>query len=190
MTFKFSDKDRTIRIYNLCADTGEFIGTDDCYIPANTGLPAYSTNIKPPDVPKDKVAVFNETTWELLDDYRNQALFSIKTGEQVFFSNLGALPADVTTIAPDGKYMRWNGEGWEKDAAMERAAAVACAESEKKRLMQEATFAVETLKDAVELGEATENEISMLTALKKYRVYLSRVSPNTAPEIEWPELPV
>lgn len=86
--------------------------------------------------------------------------------------------------------MRWNGEGWEKDTEAERAASVSFAESEKKRLMQEATLSIETLQDAVDLGEATENEVSMLTVWKKYRVYLSRVTPADAPEIEWPPLPV
>ncbi|MDF3706749.1 tail fiber assembly protein [Enterobacter hormaechei] len=30
----------------------------------------------------------------------------------------------------------------------------------------------------------------MLTVWKKYRVYLSRVSPDAVPDIEWPALPV
>ena len=162
MAFKFSSKDRTIRIYNLRADTREFIGAGHAYIPANTCLPADCTNIAPPEVPKGKVAVFNGTTWELVEDYRNQKLYSKETGERVYISGLGALPSDVTTIAPDGNYMRWNGEGWEKDTEAERAAAVAFAESEKKRLTQEATLIIETLNDAVELSFATEAEVDDL----------------------------
>lgn len=190
MAFKFSGKDRTIRIYNLRADTREFIGAGDAYIPANTGLPADCTNIAPPDVPEGKVAVFNGAAWDLVEDYRNQTLYSKETGERIILTELGALPADITTVAPEGNFMRWNGEGWEKDTEAERAAAVSFAESEKKRLMQEATLSIETLQDAVDLGEATENEVSMLTVWKKYRVYLSRVTPADAPEIEWPPLPV
>lgn len=59
MTFKFSDKDRTIRIYNLRADTREFIGEGDAYIPAGTGLPADCTDIAPPDITPGMAAVFN-----------------------------------------------------------------------------------------------------------------------------------
>ncbi|MBV7558832.1 tail fiber assembly protein [Enterobacter sp. ENT02] len=190
MAFKFSGKDRTIRIYNLCVDTREFIGAGDVYIPANTGLPADCTNVAPPNTPEGKVAVFNGTKWELIEDFRNQTLYSKETGERVYITRLGALPADVTTIAPDGNYMRWDGEGWEKDMEAERTAAVSFAESEKKRLMQEATLTIETLQDAIVLGAATENEVSMLAAWKKYRVCLSRVSPNVAPKIEWPVLPM
>lgn len=62
--------------------------------------------------------------------------------------------------------MRWNGEGWEKDTEAERAAAVAFAESEKKRLTQEATLIIETLNDAVELSFATEAEVDDLIEWK------------------------
>ena len=189
MAFKFSSKDRTIRIYNLRADTREFIGAGDAYIPANTGLPADCTNIAPPEVPNGKVAVFNGTKWELVEDYRNQKLYSKETSERVYINGLGALPPDVTTIAPDGNYMRWNGEGWEKDTEAERAAAVAFAESEKKRLTQEATLIIETLNDAVELSFATEAEVDDLIEWKKYRVLLNRVDTSEAQDIKWPSPP-
>ncbi|EHF4961243.1 tail fiber assembly protein [Enterobacter hormaechei] len=189
MAFKFSSKDRTIRIYNLRADTREFIGAGDAYIPANTGLPADCTNIAPPEVPNGKVAVFNGTKWELVEDYRNQKLYSKETGERVYINGLGALPPDVTTIAPDANYMRWNGEGWEKDTEAERAAAVAFAESEKKRLTQEATLIIETLNDAVELSFATEAEVDDLIEWKKYRVLLNRVDTSEAQDIKWPSPP-
>lgn len=189
MAFKFSSKDRTIRIYNLRADTREFIGAGDAYIPANTGLPADCTNIAPPEVPNGKVAVFNGTKWELVEDYRNQKLYSKETGERVYINGLGALPPDVTTIAPDGNYMRWNGEEWEKDTEAERAAAVAFAESEKKRLTQEATLIIETLNDAVELSFATEAEVDDLIEWKKYRVLLNRVDTSEAQDIKWPSPP-
>ncbi|WP_161527554.1 tail fiber assembly protein, partial [Escherichia albertii] len=45
------------------------------------------------------------------------------------------------------------------------------------------------LQDAVDLGIATEEEISLLAEWKKYRVLLNRVDTSTAPDIEWPALP-
>ncbi len=59
MDFTMSEQPRTIKIYNLLAGTNEFIGEGDAYIPPHTGLPAYSTDIAPPDVPAGFVAVFN-----------------------------------------------------------------------------------------------------------------------------------
>ncbi len=82
--------------------------------------------------------------------------------------------------------MRWNGEGWVKDTKAERAAAVAFAESEKKRLIQEATLTIQTLQDAVDMDMATDEETALLVEWKKYRVLLSRIVPFDAPLIEWP----
>ncbi|EFO4657795.1 tail fiber assembly protein [Escherichia coli] len=37
---------------------------------------------------------------------------------------------------------------------------------------------------------ATEVETSLLEAWKKYRVLLNRVDTSTAPDVEWPVIPV
>lgn len=54
-----------------------------------------------------------------------------------------------------------------------------------------ADAAIAPLQDAVDIGEATDEETALLTAWKKYRVLLNRVSaqagyPNT---IDWPNTP-
>ncbi|MGP4145339.1 tail fiber assembly protein, partial [Escherichia coli] len=41
-----------------------------------------------------------------------------------------------------------------------------------------------------DLEIATEEEISLLEAWKKYRVLLNRVNTTTAPDIEWPTVPI
>ncbi|WP_435945948.1 tail fiber assembly protein [Dryocola sp. BD586] len=129
MAFKFSGKDRTIRIYNLGADTREFIGAGDVCIPANTGLPADGKYCADGRVRGKSHRIYRNKVGDCRGLPKSNALQQR--------NGLGALPADVTTIAPDGNYMDWNGEGWEKDTEAECAAAVSFAESEKKRLMQE-----------------------------------------------------
>ncbi|MGQ7147840.1 tail fiber assembly protein, partial [Escherichia sp. SS-MK2] len=42
----------------------------------------------------------------------------------------------------------------------------------------------------VDLEIATEEETSLLEAWKKYRVLLNRVNTTTAPDIEWPTVPI
>ncbi|MWP22148.1 tail fiber assembly protein, partial [Escherichia coli] len=68
MDFRMSEQPRTITIYNLLAETNEFIGEGDAYIPPHTGLPANSTDIEPPDIPAGFVAVLNgdEASWHLV----------------------------------------------------------------------------------------------------------------------------
>ncbi|MED5671870.1 tail fiber assembly protein [Enterobacter hormaechei] len=189
MTFKFSDKDRTIRIYNLRADTREFIGAGDAYIPAGTGLPADCTDIAPPDIAPGMAAVFNGKKWSLYEDHRNDTVYSKKNGQQIFITGLGELPSDVTTIAPEGDYMRWDDNKWIKDSDAERAAAVSHAIDEKKQRQKEATEIVSILQGAVDLDMATDRESALLSEWTKYRVLLNRIDTSLAPEIEWPEVP-
>ncbi|MED5639223.1 tail fiber assembly protein [Enterobacter hormaechei] len=189
MTFKFSDKDRTIRIYNLRADTREFIGAGDAYIPAGTGLPADCTDIAPPDIAPGMAAVFNGKKWSLYEDHRNDTVYSKKNGQQIFITGLGELPSDVTTIAPEGDYMRWHDNKWIKDSDAERAAAVSHAIDEKKQRQKEATEIVSILQGAVDLDMATDRESALLSEWTKYRVLLNRIDTSLAPEIEWPEVP-
>lgn len=71
MAFKVTDTNRVITIYNLSSATNEFIGKGDGFIPANTGLPAYSTDIAPPKVKAGFVAVFDIQTnkWSQVEDH-------------------------------------------------------------------------------------------------------------------------
>ena len=64
------------------------------------------------------------------------------------------------------------------------------AEETENSLMQAANEHIAPLQDAVDLEIATEEEISLLEAWKKYRVLLNRVNTTTAPDIEWPVAPI
>ncbi|ECI0413572.1 tail fiber assembly protein [Salmonella enterica subsp. salamae] len=189
MTFKMSEQTQTITIYNLRSDTNEFIGAGDAYIPPHTGLPAYSTDIEPPEIPSGQVAVFDseKTAWSLIEDHRGQTVYRTDTGEEFYIQELGPLPENVTSVSPDGEYQKWDGKAWVKDEAAETAAQLRQAEETKNRLLQMATEKIAPLQDAVDLGEATDDEKARLLAWKKYRVQVNRV--DTVNPV-WPEQPV
>ncbi|QHM72949.1 tail fiber assembly protein [Mixta intestinalis] len=63
------------------------------------------------------------------------------------------------------------------------------AESKKRQLLDDATETIAPLQDAADLDMATDEEIALLTAWKKYRVLLNRVDTSVAPDIAWPEVP-
>ncbi|MEQ5327000.1 tail fiber assembly protein [Proteus sp. fly-1008] len=63
------------------------------------------------------------------------------------------------------------------------------AESEKASLIAEATIKISPLQDAVDIGNATDSEVSMLRSWKEYRVNVNRVDSSLAPDIEWPQKP-
>ncbi|EFB9274653.1 tail fiber assembly protein [Escherichia coli] len=191
MAFRMSEQPRTIKIYNLLAGTNEFIGEGDAYIPPHTGLPANSTDIAPPDIPAGFVAVFNSEnkSWSLVEDHRGKTVYDVESGDALFISELGPLPENVTWLSPDGEYQKWDGTSWEKDKETEKLFQVREAEETKKSLMQVASEHIVPLQDAVDLEIATEEETSLLTAWKKYRVLLNRIDTSTAPDIDWPTIP-
>ncbi|EAR0347313.1 tail fiber assembly protein [Salmonella enterica] len=188
MTFKMSSKAQTIKIYNLRSDTNEFIGAGDAYIPPHTGLPANCTDIAPPEIPASHIAVFDSETqtWSLKEDHRGETLYDTITGNQVYISEPGPLPANVTAISPDSQYEKWEGNKWVKDEAAETAAQLREAEETKKRLLQMASGKIAPLQDAVDLGMATDDEKAQLDEWKKYRVLVNRVDTSNP---DWPEQP-
>ncbi|EFK8285538.1 tail fiber assembly protein [Escherichia coli] len=191
MAFIMSEESRTIKIYNLLAGTGEFIGEGDAYIPAHTGLPAHATDIAPPDVPAGFVAVFNSEneTWSLVEDHRGKTVYDVASGKALFISEPGPLPENVTWKSPEGDYQKWDGTSWVKDTEAEKLFRIREAEETKNSLMQVASEHIAPLQDAVELELATEEEVAKLAAWKKYRVLLNRIDTSTAPDIVWPEIP-
>ncbi|HFO1879792.1 tail fiber assembly protein [Citrobacter freundii] len=191
MAFKMTNTNRTITIYNLSSATNEFIGKGDGFIPAHTGLPAYCTDIAPPDSPDGFVAVFDVQTgkWALVEDHRGKTVYDIHTGETITISQLGSLPDDVISIAPEGHFVKWDGKKWVHDADAEKTAQITQATQQKESLMALAASKIAPLQDAVDIGIATEAEAALLLAWKKYRVLLNRINPDDAPEIIWPDMP-
>ncbi|WP_436882779.1 tail fiber assembly protein [Enterobacter asburiae] len=66
---------------------------------------------------------------------------------------------------------------------------VVVAEGTKRQLLKEAAEKIAILQDAVDLNMATEDEKFLLIEWKKYRVLLTRIKPEDAPNIEWPVKP-
>ncbi|EIA8994932.1 tail fiber assembly protein [Salmonella enterica] len=190
MTFKMSSKAQTIKIFNLRSDTNEFIGAGDAYIPPHTGLPANCTDIAPPDIPASHIAVFDaETeTWSLKEDHRGETVYDTTTGNQMYISDPGPLPENVTSVSPDGEYQKWDSKAkvWVKDEAAETAARLREAEGTKSRLLQMASEKIAPLQDAVDLDIATDDEKAQLDEWKKYRVLVNRVDISKP---DWPEQP-
>ena len=191
MAFKMTDSNRIITIYNLSSSTNEFIGQGDGFIPANTGLPAYSTDIEPPLAKDGFVAVFDYESekWSLVEDHRGKTVYDIHTGEAVTINQLGKLPDDVVSVAPEGHFVKWDGKKWVHDTEAEKMAQITQATQQKESLLALASSKIAPLQDAVDLDIATEAEAALLLAWKKYRVLLNRINPNDTPDINWPEQP-
>lgn len=188
MAFKMTDSNRVITLYNLSSSTNEFIGQGDGFIPANTGLPAYSTDIEPPLAKDGFVAVFDfeSEKWSLVEDHRGKTVYDIHTGEAITINQLGKLPDDVVSVAPEGHFVKWDGKKWVHDTEAEKMAQITQATQQKESLIALAASKIAPLQDAVDLDIATEAEAALLLAWKKCRVLLNRVDTSKP---EWPPLP-
>lgn len=105
------------------------------------------------------------------------------------------VPDDGEVVAmPDGVSIGWSYAAGQFSAPSvpgeSHEELVTAAESEKQSLLNGATATIAPLQDAVDLGIATQDEIEQLAAWKAYRVLLNRVDTSTAPNINWPEIPV
>ncbi|HDL7748296.1 TPA: tail fiber assembly protein [Yersinia enterocolitica] len=65
---------------------------------------------------------------------------------------------------------------------------IATASQQKTALINQVSEHINILLDAIAI-DSQQTDIQQLAALKHYRVALMRIDPNTAPEIDWPELP-
>ncbi|HBA2906801.1 TPA: tail fiber assembly protein [Escherichia coli] len=192
MTFKMTGESRTITVYNFRADTCEFIGKGDALIPAFTGLPACCTSEKPPETRDGFIPVYDTENgcWAITEDHRGEVVYDTETGHEREITEPGQYPAGTTPVVPENPWQKWDGKTWVDDADAARNALTEAAKNNKNRLLKQANTAVATLQDYVDLEMATDDEKTHLIAWKKYRVLLSRIQPEDAPDIEWPPLPV
>lgn len=114
-----------------------------------------------------------------------ETVYSTETGNAVPISELGELPENVTFIAPDGEYQRWDGSQWVTDEEAKRDALINQAAEKKTSLLKQTGEQIAILQDAVDFGEATPEEQEQLTALRKLRIKLNRIQPENAPDIDW-----
>ncbi|MGL4857856.1 tail fiber assembly protein [Plesiomonas sp.] len=192
--FVFSDDDRTIVVYGFLADTYEYIGKSDCYIPARTGLPAYCTHKPAPVAPDGMAVVFDieRDDWAIVEDHRGKTAYDIETREPHLITTPGALPEKFTLLKPESEFDRWQGDSWEKDVMAEAHFNQRCIEAKKQQLINEASQHIDILTDKINLGlsSSPDADRALLDAWRTYRVKIASVESSLATsEIVWPLKP-
>lgn len=191
MAFNLSDIAKTITVFNYLADTKEFIGKGNAWLPPGIGLPAYCTEIEPPEKKDDFCLVFHEkeNKWHHVEDHRGQVVHCTKTGQAIKIDALGALPDNTTPLAPEGDFFKWDGLAWINDPEAQKTAEINDAQLKKNQLDKDAQRIILLLEYAIETDMQTGEESAQLHAWKKYRVLLNRIDINQASQILWPEMP-
>lgn len=109
--------------------------------------------------------------------------------DSIFPLGLSVTEVESDTV-PDG--LNNHGDWLYSDGAIVINAAMLTQRTanQKQRYLDDAGRVIAPLQDAVDIGEATDEEIALLQAWKKYRVLVNRIDISTAPDIEWPPVPV
>lgn len=180
-----------LKIYSIEPEKREYLQASIEYLPVGVGLPALSYTDKPEQPAEGHALIRSEdgTRWESVPDFRGQAVYATADGKPQIFTVPGPLPDGLTLLAPATDYDEWDGEKWVTDKGALHQAEIESARQEFSRRQADASAAIFMLQDAVDLDMATEAEIALLEAWKKYRVLLSRLDLNSAPDILWPEKP-
>ncbi|MFQ1020182.1 tail fiber assembly protein [Gilliamella sp. CG13] len=176
-------------VYNVDANTGEFLSATYQYLPVGVGLPAFSYIDAPKSVNNEKAIVRQGNKWSYPNDYRGQKIYSTETGVESIMQNIGEIPNNYTMLKPESEFDVWDGKNWRLDHDKKHQYEVKKTTIRKNQLIDEATNQISYLQDAVDSQIATELEIISLAEWKKYRVLLNRINTDLAPDITFPEKP-
>jgi len=104
----------TKKIWRFDPQTKEFLKEDNAKeSPMEPGVflvPANATDIKPPKKKSDETLIFDikKNNWVIIPDYRNQIVFSKKTGDEKLITELGPLPEEFTTKKRPNSHFIWD----------------------------------------------------------------------------------
>ena len=175
-------------VYNVDAK-GEFLQATYQYLPTGVGLPANAYLDAPKSVKDNQAIIHNGQQWTYPKDLRGTIIYSTETGAEITMQEVGEIPDGYTALKPTSEFDSWNGEKWVLDTEKQHQHDVDIATSQKKQLLSEANEQISYLQDAVDTDIATDAEIELFSALKKYRALVNRIDVQQAPKITWPEKP-
>ncbi|HDL7749400.1 TPA: tail fiber assembly protein [Yersinia enterocolitica] len=179
-----------ITLYHYDAESLEYASAGMEYLPLGVGLPAHSVADAPIFQPKTGMALVRDLTanqWVTVADYRHQMVYDIETKHESIIFSLGPMPHNKTLIQPMHEFDIWTGNAWEVDQQALKTRHIAAAVQQKTALIKQVSEHINILLDAIAMDNQ-QTDIQQLAALKHYRVALMRIDPNTAPDIDWPEL--
>ena len=175
-------------IYNVDAK-GEFLQTTYQYLPIGVGLPANAYLEAPKSVKDNQAIIHDGQQWTYPKDLRGTKIYSIETGGETIFQEVGEIPDGFTELKPTSEFDSWDGKKWQFDKNKQHQYEVNQASTKKNQLLAEATTQISYLQDAVDSQIASEQESQLLSEWKKYRVLVNRIDIEQAPNIEWPNQP-
>ncbi|MBS9427866.1 tail fiber assembly protein [Photorhabdus akhurstii] len=181
-----------IKVYHSNQITREFTNSDIEYVMLGVSLSA-GAYPDAPELPKspDEAVCRSEDgkCWEILPDYRGKIAYDTLTRDPIEITEIGELPETLTFKKPPTDFDKWDGKDWVVDKDLLKSHQINEAKQKQATLLQQANETISLLQDSVDLEVATDSEKEALLEWRKYRVLLTRVDVNQAPNVEWPEVP-
>lgn len=170
--------------------TRVFTGQSSEYIPEGVSLPGFAVPDSPPEEKAGYAIVWNgaDKAWEYVEDYRGKTVWNTTSRATSVIVLPGAIADGYTLLPPLTLYDEWDGSAWVTNITEQKNALISEARENKSVLARRAADEISWRQDAVNLNEATEDEISALKKWQLYRVELNRVD-LTSGTILWPEIP-
>lgn len=137
--------------------------------------------------------------WLVLKDNRKTELYKKTNGEKYeldkYYNGLGAIPEHLTDKSRPTDDHVWKNNDWWIDpatkAAADEAAIKVQVDAQIQAELARANTAIIPLQDAVELDMATEEESTLYSQWRTYRVLINRIATQTGYPLnfEWPSSP-
>ncbi|WP_042297856.1 tail fiber assembly protein [Paraburkholderia bannensis] len=184
-------------IHNYDNTTGQYISTNLADAdPKNQDrwlVPAFCTDIQPPERVRNEWPFFVDGAWTLKPDYRGQMLYRTENGEPAEILMAGIAPADagLTTMPrPSDQYV-WSNDAWALDPVIVAAQKRAAAMKEFEALIEAARAANTGKSDAYLAGLLSPAQVALFKAWAKYQTDLVDViaSASFPDDFAWPAKP-
>ncbi|MDH0055930.1 hypothetical protein ACVWWU_001353 [Pantoea sp. PA1] len=181
-----------ISVCNYDGVSREYLSTITEILAKGVGLPANSCIDAPLEKKEGMVVCRTKdlSAWEYINDHRGETVHDIKTGESLIITELGDYPENTTPKIPLSQYDEWDGEDWVMNLVKRHEADIASAEKHRQSLLDNIEKTTSDWRIELLLGDISDNDKSKLSAWMVYKSAVKAVDMSTAPDVNWPVLPV
>jgi hypothetical protein len=146
--------------------------------------------VQPPETKEGEAAVWSQDRWVIALDFRG-IKYQKSDGSALNWNLLGPMPDTITELVYPGDFHFWDGSSWKFDSKAELDATIHEVLAKRDGLLAIATLRIDPLQDAVDIDDATPDDVAMLKKWKQYRVALSRIEQQAEfpRDIAWPVSP-
>lgn len=105
------ENDKIITVYSFDVNN-IYCGSFEYHWATGTGLAANSTLINPPEFSEGFIPVFVDVAWEIQQDHRGKAVYSITDQSEIKVDYVGNIKEGFTELKPNSIFEEWNGTDW------------------------------------------------------------------------------